>query len=74
MNEVLEAMKLIVNLNVILIVIAGTILSTTYLFLDVITLNDANFEEKTQMTTGATTGRWFVKFYAPVRTILLIDM
>ena len=56
------------------IVIAGTIISTTYLFLDVITLNDANFEEKTQMTTGATTGRWFVKFYAPVRTILLIDM
>ena len=53
------------------IVIAGRILSSAYLIIDVTTLNDANFEEKTQMTTGATTGRWFVKFYAPVHSILL---
>ena len=42
-------------------------------YLDVVTLNDANFEEKTQMTTGATTGRWFVKFYAPVHSTLLLS-
>jgi len=32
---------------------------------DVIELNDANFEHDTQAATGATTGDWFVKFYAP---------
>ena len=35
-------------------------------FIEVIVLNDSNFEELTQMTTGSTTGSWFVKFYAPV--------
>lgn len=35
-------------------------------FTEVIVLNDSNFEELTQMTTGSTTGSWFVKFYAPV--------
>ncbi|KNB46817.1 thioredoxin [Blastocystis sp. subtype 4] len=32
---------------------------------EVIQLNDDNFETLTQSTTGSTTGRWFVKFYAP---------
>eukprot|EP00615_Pteridomonas_danica_P013047 CAMPEP_0114359438 /NCGR_PEP_ID=MMETSP0101-20121206/23022_1 /TAXON_ID=38822 ORGANISM="Pteridomonas danica, Strain PT" /NCGR_SAMPLE_ID=MMETSP0101 /ASSEMBLY_ACC=CAM_ASM_000211 /LENGTH=142 /DNA_ID=CAMNT_0001502991 /DNA_START=30 /DNA_END=455 /DNA_ORIENTATION=+ len=32
---------------------------------EVIPLNAANFEHETQVTTGATTGDWFVKFYAP---------
>ena len=36
------------------------------LLLAVVVLNEDNFEELTQMNTGATTGRWFVKFYAPV--------
>ena len=36
-------------------------------FIEVIQLNDDNFETLTQMTTGSTTGRWFIKFYAPVR-------
>jgi hypothetical protein len=28
-------------------------------------LTDQNFEHDTQATTGATTGDWFVLFYAP---------
>jgi hypothetical protein len=35
----------------------------------VITLTDENFEHLTQASTGATTGTWFVKFYAPVRRL-----
>jgi thiol-disulfide isomerase/thioredoxin len=31
----------------------------------VVVLTDATFEHDTQVTTGATTGDWFVKFYAP---------
>jgi len=32
---------------------------------EVILLNDENFEHLTQASTGATTGDWLVKFYAP---------
>lgn len=32
---------------------------------DVIVLTDKNFEELTQISTGSTTGSWFIKFYAP---------
>uniref|UniRef100_A0A8C9GT91 Thioredoxin domain-containing protein n=1 Tax=Piliocolobus tephrosceles TaxID=591936 RepID=A0A8C9GT91_9PRIM len=32
---------------------------------DVIELTDANFENLTQMSTGNTSGSWFIKFYAP---------
>jgi len=32
---------------------------------DVVVLNDDNFEHDTQASTGATTGNWFVEFYAP---------
>ncbi|EUD67825.1 protein disulfide-isomerase [Plasmodium inui San Antonio 1] len=32
---------------------------------DVIELNDSNFENLTQISTGNTTGSWFIKFYAP---------
>ncbi|CAD52646.1 thioredoxin-related protein, putative [Plasmodium reichenowi] len=32
---------------------------------DVIELNDSNFESLTQLSTGNTTGSWFIKFYAP---------
>ena len=31
----------------------------------VIVLTEANFEELTQASTGATTGDWLVEFYAP---------
>lgn len=31
----------------------------------VVTLHESNFEHLTQASTGATTGDWFVKFYAP---------
>jgi len=31
----------------------------------VIDLTDATFEHQTQSSTGQTTGKWFVKFYAP---------
>eukprot|EP00550_Attheya_septentrionalis_P003329 CAMPEP_0198290042 /NCGR_PEP_ID=MMETSP1449-20131203/8035_1 /TAXON_ID=420275 /ORGANISM="Attheya septentrionalis, Strain CCMP2084" /LENGTH=219 /DNA_ID=CAMNT_0043988469 /DNA_START=96 /DNA_END=755 /DNA_ORIENTATION=- len=34
-------------------------------FAGVIQLNDSNFEHQTQASTGQTTGKWFVKFYAP---------
>jgi hypothetical protein len=32
---------------------------------EVVTLTDESFEHLTQAATGATTGDWFVKFYAP---------
>ncbi len=32
---------------------------------EVVTLDSANFEKLTQAATGATTGNWFVDFYAP---------
>ena len=32
---------------------------------DVVVLTDANFEHLSQAATGATTGDWFVEFYAP---------
>lgn len=32
---------------------------------DVIELTDKNFEELTQVSSGNTTGSWFIKFYAP---------
>jgi len=32
---------------------------------DVVELTEANFEHLTQLSTGATTGDWFIKFYAP---------
>ena len=35
----------------------------------VIDLTDSTFEHQTQASTGQTTGKWFVKFYAPVRSM-----
>ena len=32
---------------------------------DIVTLDSSNFEAKTQASTGATTGDWLIKFYAP---------
>ncbi|CAN0015256.1 unnamed protein product, partial [Choristocarpus tenellus] len=32
---------------------------------EVVVLSSVNFEHLTQASTGATTGDWFVKFYAP---------
>eukprot|EP01036_Dinobryon_divergens_P035866 gene35866-46556_t len=32
---------------------------------EVVILNSSNFEHLTQISTGSTTGDWFVKFYAP---------
>ena len=32
---------------------------------DVTVLDDSNFESTTQASTGQTTGKWFVEFYAP---------
>lgn len=37
---------------------------------EVVTLDDSNFEHLTQAATGATTGDWFVKFYAPWYVVL----
>merc|ERR1712232_609208 len=39
--------------------------STVYSEGDVVELNSDNFEHLTQLSTGATTGDWFIKFYAP---------
>jgi len=33
---------------------------------DVVVLNDSNFEHHTQVSSGHTTGDWFVKFYSPL--------
>jgi len=43
-------------------VLLGMIHSTTSAVFD---LTDENFEQLTQASTGQTTGKWFVKFYAP---------
>lgn len=32
---------------------------------EVVVLDTSNFEHLTQASTGQTTGKWFVKFYAP---------
>ena len=32
---------------------------------DVVELNESNFEHLTQLNSGATTGDWFVEFFAP---------
>mmetsp|Transcript_26592 Transcript_26592/g.57154 ORF Transcript_26592/g.57154 Transcript_26592/m.57154 type:complete len:233 (-) Transcript_26592:235-933(-) len=53
--------------------IAGTLFVNTLLALSllphslaaVIDLTDATFEHQTQSSTGQTTGKWLVKFYAP---------
>ena len=34
---------------------------------EVTVLTDATFEHQTQSSTGQTTGKWFVKFYAPCK-------
>ena len=34
---------------------------------EVIELTDSNFEHLTQASTGQTTGKWFIKFYAPCK-------
>lgn len=48
---------------------SGMIIKNEAQFLAVTVLNDDNFEELTQMNSGSTTGRWFVKFYAPVYSL-----
>ena len=47
----------------ILFVLSSIQCSTTENY--IIQLNDSNFEHLTQATTGATTGAWFIEFYAP---------
>jgi protein disulfide-isomerase-like protein len=39
--------------------------SLPYSLAAVMDLTDVNFEHQTQASTGQTTGKWFVKFYAP---------
>ena len=39
----------------------------------VVTLNDQNFEHLTQATSGATTGKWFIKFYAPCKPYIFLS-
>lgn len=57
-------MKSIIN------TLLATLLATTFLLAPttsaaVTELTDATFEHQTQASTGQTTGKWFVKFYAP---------
>ncbi|GAW82051.1 protein disulfide-isomerase [Plasmodium gonderi] len=52
-----------INKSFVLLLIL-TILKICY-SQDVIELNDSNFESLTQISTGNTTGSWFIKFYAP---------
>lgn len=58
--------RITLSLVLFCIASAGRIFGVGLLLLAVTVLNEDNFEELTQMNTGATTGRWFVKFYAPV--------
>lgn len=46
-------------------VLALSSLSSNYARAAVIDLTDVTFEHQTQASTGQTTGKWFVKFYAP---------
>ena len=41
------------------------LLPSAVLSANVVELTDATFERQTQVSTGATTGDWFVKFHAP---------
>ncbi len=55
--------------NAIVIVLTA-LLAATFTLVSargVVSLTDKSFEHLTQAATGATTGVWFVKFYAPVR-------
>eukprot|EP01084_Bolivina_argentea_P072003 130784_1 len=47
------------------IIFAASLLINGISSSDVIVLDEANFEHLTQLNSGATTGDWFVKFYAP---------
>ena len=49
------------NLLLLLALVAGLCAAET----DIITLDGSNFEKLTQAATGATTGDWMIKFYAP---------
>ena len=50
---------------VLLAVLALTILAPSAAASDIVTLDAGNFEHLTQAATGATTGDWLIKFYAP---------
>mmetsp|Transcript_28148 Transcript_28148/g.46317 ORF Transcript_28148/g.46317 Transcript_28148/m.46317 type:complete len:237 (-) Transcript_28148:115-825(-) len=49
------------------LVVLASLLGTSYVHgaSEVVELNEANFEQLTQMNSGQTTGDWFIKFYAP---------
>jgi protein disulfide-isomerase-like protein len=51
--------------NTLFVTLLATILSLAPTSAAVIDLTDASFEHQTQSSTGQTTGKWFVKFYAP---------
>ena len=42
-----------------------TTTTTVNVINEIVTLTDSNFEHLTQAGTGATTGAWLIKFYAP---------
>lgn len=49
------------NFLLLLALLAGLVAAET----DIVTLDASNFEHLTQAATGATTGDWLIKFYAP---------
>ncbi len=49
------------QLVLLLVAVLGLVAAET----DIITLDGSNFEHLTQAATGATTGDWLIKFYAP---------
>ena len=71
-----RAPSLILTLELLFLFVLLSLLSLMLVFLSVfipflstqgvVVLNDDNFEDMTQASTGSTTGHWFVKFYAPV--------
>jgi len=46
-------------------VVLFTLIQIAYSEGDVVELDQSNFEHLTQLNSGATTGDWFIKFYAP---------
>jgi len=52
-------------INTLLVTLLASILLAAPTSAAVTELTDATFEHQTQASTGQTTGKWFVKFYAP---------
>jgi thioredoxin-like negative regulator of GroEL len=51
--------------QIIVVLVCLVVCFSTSFGSEIVTLNSENFEHLTQASTGATTGDWLIKFYAP---------